>query len=54
MEQLHCEFLYEPSEVLKSFKKILWSYDTENDLELFFNKVEGLKEFLIPVQNYSL
>ncbi|NQX67582.1 hypothetical protein HQN90_15780 [Paenibacillus alba] len=52
MEQLHCLLLYEPVEELQFLKKTLWSYDTEDNYEIFFNKVEELKEFLIPVQNY--
>lgn len=52
MEQLHCEFIYTQVEVLRSLKKSLWTYDTENNLELFFDKVEALNEFSIPIQEY--
>ncbi|GGA05187.1 hypothetical protein GCM10008018_59050 [Paenibacillus marchantiophytorum] len=44
--------MYEPVEELQFLKKTLWSYDTEDNYGIFFNKVEELKEFLIPIQNY--
>lgn len=52
MEQLHCEFIYKPVEELRPLKKSLWSYDTDNNQDLFFNKVEALNEFSIPIKEH--
>ncbi|OMF19720.1 hypothetical protein BK133_29765 [Paenibacillus sp. FSL H8-0548] len=54
MEQLHCEYTFPPVDELRSLKKSLWSYDTDDNLALFFTTVESLKEFLIPISRNFL
>lgn len=44
MEQLHCNYYFEPSEVLENMDLDLWSMDYEN-LESFFDCIEGFQEF---------
>ncbi|MCM3115713.1 hypothetical protein M3610_10475 [Neobacillus sp. MER 74] len=48
MEQLHCEFLFKPIDVLSKLEVVEWSMDY-NDLEAFFNHIENLQEFKIPL-----
>lgn len=47
MEQLHCEFLFEPTTELRNIEIEEWSMDYE-DLDEFFNHLENLLEFKIP------
>ena len=51
-EQLHCEFLYEPGQVLRNLETNLWSFqcDSFND---FFERVEKLEDFRVPIAEYS-
>lgn len=49
MEQLHCEFLFKPTSELKKLKVVEeWSMDYD-DIDHFFNHVEGIHEFKIPL-----
>lgn len=48
MEQLHCECLIEPIDELKKFEVSEWSMDYDN-IEDFFNHLENLQEFKIPL-----
>lgn len=56
MEQLHCEFLFEPNDELKNLETTLWSFDEETreeyPLEDFFQRVEGLNEFQAVPSKY--
>ena len=47
MEQLHCEFLFKPTDELRSLEVSEWSMDYD-DLYDFFNHIENLPEFKIP------
>ncbi|MFJ8234176.1 hypothetical protein ACIQ34_00365 [Ureibacillus sp. NPDC094379] len=51
MEQLHCECLIEPTDDLKKLEVSEWSMDYEG-LDDFFNHIENLREFKIPL-NYK-
>jgi hypothetical protein len=48
IEQLHCEFLFEPTNELKKLKATEWSMDYD-DKDGFFNHIENIKEFKIPL-----
>jgi hypothetical protein len=48
MEQLHCEFLFKPTNELKKLKVEEWSMDYDN-IYNFFNHIESLQEFKIPI-----
>lgn len=48
MEQLHCEFLFKPTNELKKLKAEEWSMDYDN-IDNFFNYIESLQEFKIPI-----
>jgi hypothetical protein len=47
MEQLHCEFLFKPTDELRSLEASEWSMDYD-DIVDFFNHIENLQEFKIP------
>ncbi|MDR7002050.1 hypothetical protein [Neobacillus niacini] len=48
MEQLHCLFYFKPTEELKMLEATEWSMDYD-DLDTFFNHIENLQEFNIPL-----
>ncbi|MBU5212871.1 hypothetical protein [Heyndrickxia oleronia] len=48
MEQLHCEFLFKPTDELRRLEIGEWSMDYD-DIDDFFNEIENLKEFKIPL-----
>jgi hypothetical protein len=48
MEQLHCELLFKPTDELSKLETVEWSMDYE-DLYDFFNQIENLHEFKIPL-----
>ncbi|MCM3238819.1 hypothetical protein M3589_13925 [Heyndrickxia oleronia] len=48
MEQLHCEFLFKPTDELSRLEIGEWSMDYD-DIDDFFNEIEKLKEFKIPL-----
>lgn len=48
MEQLHCEFLFKPTVELRNLEVEEWSMDYE-DIDDFFNHIENLQEFKIPL-----
>ncbi|MED1472018.1 hypothetical protein [Bacillus salipaludis] len=48
MEQLHCEFLFKPTDALRKLEVTEWSIDYD-DLDAFFNHIENLHEFKIPL-----
>jgi len=50
MEQLHCEFVFEPTEELCKLETTLMYFDYEGDVEDFYSEVESLKEFKIPLK----
>jgi hypothetical protein len=54
MEQLHCEFVFEPTKELKKLKAEKWYFDYEGDIEDFYKKIENLKEFKIPSTHKAL
>jgi hypothetical protein len=47
MEQLHCKFLFKPTDELRSLEASEWSMDYD-DIDDFFNHIENLQEFKIP------
>ncbi|GIN39295.1 MULTISPECIES: hypothetical protein [Heyndrickxia] len=53
MEQLHCEFLFKPTDELRRLEIEEWSMDY-NDIDHFFYKIENLKEFKIPLNQKPL
>ncbi|WP_066061407.1 hypothetical protein [Neobacillus soli] len=48
MEQLHCEFLFKPTVELRKLEVSEWSMDYD-DINDFFNNIENLQEFKIPL-----
>lgn len=50
LEQLHCEFVFEPVQELKDLEAETWYFDSEGDIEDFFKEVESLKEFQKPLR----
>lgn len=48
MEQLHCEFLYKPTDELSKLETEEWSMDYD-DIDAFFTQIENLQEFKIPL-----
>ncbi|WP_436375856.1 hypothetical protein [Cytobacillus sp. BC1816] len=48
MEQLHCEFLFKPTVELRKLEVSEWSMDYD-DIDDFFNHIENLQEFKIPL-----
>lgn len=48
MEQLHCEFLFKPTDELRRLEIEAWSMDYD-DVDDFFNHIENLQEFKIPM-----
>ncbi|WP_108671826.1 hypothetical protein [Peribacillus acanthi] len=50
MEQLHCEFVFEPTEELHKLETSLMYFDYEGDVEDFYSEVESLEEFRIPLR----
>ena len=48
MEQLHCEFLFEPTEELSKLEVAEWSMDYD-DIDEFFDHIENLQEFIVPL-----
>ena len=47
MEQLHCEFLFRPTDELSKLETEEWSMDFDEEDD-FFNHIEALQEFKIP------
>ncbi|RHW31395.1 hypothetical protein D1B33_17970 [Lysinibacillus yapensis] len=50
IEQLHCGCLFEPTDELKNLEVSEWSMDYD-DLEDYFNHIESLQEFKIPLNS---
>jgi len=48
MEQLHCNYLFKLTDELSKLETGEWSMDFD-DLDEFFNHVENLQEFKIPL-----
>lgn len=48
MEQLHCEFLFKPTDELRKLEVSEWSMDYD-DIDHFFNHIENLLEHKIPL-----
>jgi hypothetical protein len=48
MEQLHCEFLFKPTDELRSLEVSEWSMDND-DIDHFLNHIENLHEFRKPL-----
>lgn len=52
MEQLHCDFIFEPTEELSKLEsEALWYFSDEGgDLEEYFTEVENHESFKIPLK----
>ncbi|MCM3791609.1 hypothetical protein M3221_25285 [Domibacillus indicus] len=48
MEQLHCEFLFKPTDELSKLEIEEWSMDYD-DIDDFLNHIENLQEFQMPL-----
>jgi hypothetical protein len=53
-EQLHCEFVFKPTDALKKLEASEWYFDTDGDMKDFFAHVENLKEFKVPLKSTPL
>ncbi len=51
MEQLHCEFVFKPTNELKKLKTTEWYFDTDGDINDFFTNIGNLEEFKIPLKS---
>lgn len=51
MEQLHCEFVFNPTEELKKLETSEWYFDYEGEIENFYRNIENMKEFQIPMNS---
>ncbi|MGG3799650.1 hypothetical protein [Metabacillus fastidiosus] len=49
MEQLHCEFLFKPTDELRRLEIGEWSMDYDDNIDDFLNHIENLHEFKIPL-----
>ena len=54
IQQLHCEFVFEPIKELKKLEAAEWYFDTDGGIEDFFNEIEKLDEFKIPLNDTPL
>ncbi|MBM6616535.1 hypothetical protein [Bacillus suaedaesalsae] len=52
MEQLHCEFTFEPMEELQDLQATEWYFETEEGIEEYFDNIESLEEFKATL-NYT-
>lgn len=52
IQQLHCEFVFEPIEELKKLEASEWYFESEGEIEDFFKHIECLTEFKLPL-NYT-
>ncbi len=50
MEQLHCEFIFKPTNELRKLQITEWYFDYEGDIEDFFSKIENLRKFKLPMK----
>lgn len=50
MEQLHCEFVFTPTNELRSLEASEWYFDTDGDVDDFYHLVENLEEFKIALK----
>jgi hypothetical protein len=50
LEQLHCEFIFPPTEELSSLQAEEWYFDYDGDVEEYYTKIESLKEFKVPME----
>lgn len=49
MEQLHCEFLFKPTDELRKLEISEWSMDFD-DIDDYFKHIETLQEYKIPLE----
>lgn len=54
IQQLHCEFVFEPIKELKKLEASEWYFDTDGDVDDFFNEIENLDEFKVPMNHPPL
>lgn len=54
IQQLHCEFVFEPIKELKKLEASEWYFDTDGEIEDFFYEIENLDEFKIPLNHTPL
>ncbi|NBI29007.1 hypothetical protein [Chengkuizengella marina] len=52
MEQLEITIFFKSNQELKGFETSVWTYDCNSKNE-FFNLVENMKEFKIPIEKYT-
>ncbi len=50
MKQLHCEFVFEPTNPLIKLEASEWYFDTDGELEDFFSEIENFEEFKLPLK----
>jgi hypothetical protein len=50
MEQLHCEFVFEPTEELNELETQEFYFDFGGDVEDFYIHIENLEEFKVPMK----
>ncbi|MDQ0859697.1 hypothetical protein [Bacillus sp. V2I10] len=51
IQQLHCEFVFEHIKEFKKLETSEWYFETDGDIEDFFNEIENLEEFKIPLKH---
>ncbi|WP_078410749.1 hypothetical protein [Priestia abyssalis] len=50
MEQLHCEFVFEPTDDLRELETSQWYFENDGDVEDFFIEIENIEEFKVPMK----
>jgi hypothetical protein len=54
MEQLHCEFVFTPTDELRKLEASEWYFDSDGDVDDFYTMVENLEEFTTPLRHTPL
>lgn len=50
MEQLHYEFVFEPTDDLRELETSQWYFENDGDVEDFFIEIENMEEFKVPMK----
>lgn len=50
MEQLHCKFVFEPTDDLRELETSQWYFENDGDVEDFFIEIENIQEFKVPMK----
>jgi hypothetical protein len=54
LEQLHCQFAFNPTEELNKLRAAEWYFNYEGEVDDYYSKIESLEEFKIPMDKEPL